>query len=145
MESKPSWSEMKHQPAKRTEVLNPIRVILEREMKPPTDHAMPMINLGLGEPTKANGFTLPEQINSSIIEAVESEVANSYTMASGTVAAREAIAKKFGNEEHPINPNNVFLGFGCSGALYNCIAALCEQGDRILVPSPGFPLCQPIC
>jgi hypothetical protein len=51
---------MKHEPAARTEVLNPIRVILEREMKPPVDHPLPIINLGLGEPSKANGFTLPE-------------------------------------------------------------------------------------
>lgn len=39
----------------------------------------------------------------------------------------------------------MFLAFGCSGALYNSIAVLCEVGDRILVPKPGFPLCQPIC
>jgi tyrosine aminotransferase len=37
------------------------------------------------------------------------------------------------------------LAFGCSGALYNAVSALCEVGDTILVPSPGFPLCQPIC
>lgn len=49
---------MKHEPAGRTNVLNPIRVILEREMKPPTEHALPIINLGLGEPSKANGFVL---------------------------------------------------------------------------------------
>lgn len=136
---------MKHEPAARTEVLNPIRVILEREMKPPADHELPIINLGLGEPSKANGFTLAAEINESIIEAVKSETANGYTTAIGTVAAREAIAKKFQTPEHPINPDNVILSFGCSGAIYNCVAALCERGTRMLVPSPGFPLCQPIC
>ena len=62
-----SWSDMKHKPAKRTDVLNPIRSILEREMKPVIGHHLPMINLGLGEPSKANGFDLPEQINQAIM------------------------------------------------------------------------------
>ena len=70
---------MKHEPASRTNVLNPIRVILEREMKPPTDHALSMINLGLGEPSKANGFVLDPAISEALIEAVNSEIANGYT------------------------------------------------------------------
>lgn len=61
---------MKHEPAKRSDVLNPIRNILEREMKPPTDHRLPMINLGLGEPQKINGYDLAPEINASIIEVV---------------------------------------------------------------------------
>jgi len=142
---KQAWTGMKHEPAARTEVLNPIRVILEREMKPPADHPLPMINLGLGEPSKANGFCLPKEINEAVIEVINSETSNGYTNASGTIQAREAISKKFGSEEYPIDPNHIFMAFGCSGALYNCIAALCETGTRMLVASPGFPLCQPIC
>ncbi len=38
----------------------------------------------------------------------------------------------------------MILAFGCSGAMYNSISALCETGDNILVPRPGFPLCLPI-
>lgn len=76
---------------------------------------------------------------------MKSETANGYTQAIGTLQAREAIAQKFGTAEHPIDPNNVVMSFGCSGSIYNCIAALCEKGTRILVPTPGFPLCQPIC
>ena len=70
---------MKHEPAQRSNVLNPIRNILEREMKPPTDHLLPMINLGLGEPNKANGFELPVEINDAIIEVVKGETSNGYT------------------------------------------------------------------
>lgn len=136
---------MVHTPSKRTDVLNPIRHILEKEMTPPSDHALPIINLGLGEPSKANGFTLSPEIGNAVIEAVNSEMANGYTQASGTLEARQAIAKKYGTDEHPIDPNNVFLSFGCSGSLYNSISTLCENGDNVLVPNPGFPLCQPIC
>jgi tyrosine aminotransferase len=140
-----TWESMKHEPSARTEVLNPIRVILEREMKPNPEHELPMINLGLGEPSKANGYVLHPKINEALIETVQSENHNGYTQASGAVQAREAVAKKYSTPEHPIDANNVFLGFGCSGALYNAIAALCERGDRMAVASPGFPLCQPIC
>jgi aspartate/methionine/tyrosine aminotransferase len=111
-----SWGDMKHTPSKRTDVLNPIRNILEKEMKPVVGHHLPMINLGLGEPSKANGFELPEQINKAIMQSVE-EGHNGYTQASGIQPAREAIAEKFGTSDHPIDPDNVFLAFGCSGAL----------------------------
>ena len=76
-----------------------------------------------------------------MIAAVKSETANGYTPATGTPVAREAIAKKFSTAEFPVDPKNVIMSFGCSGALYNAIATLCEAGTRILVASPGFPLC----
>ena len=63
----------KHVPAARSDVHNPIRQILEGELKPPQGHALPMINLGLGEPSKANGFELPAVINEAIIEVIQSE------------------------------------------------------------------------
>lgn len=110
-------------------------------MKIPVGHALPHLGLGLGEPSKANGFVIDPKINEAIIEAVNAEIHNGYTPASGTPAAREAVAKKFSTEEYPINPNNVILSFGCSGALYNAMAVLCERGDRIAVAKPSFPLC----
>ena len=135
-----SWADNKHKPSPRANVTNPIRVFFEREVIMPKDHALQYIGLGLGEPTKANGFDLPEVINEAIIEAVQSGTANGYTPASGTPAARNAIAAKFSTTEHQINPNNIFLSFGCSGALQNSISVLCDVGDKILVSSPGFPL-----
>lgn len=140
-----SWAQMKHRPTARTNVHNPIRQMLEKTLIPPQGHALPMINLGLGEPTRANGYELPPVINQSLIDVIESETHNGYTQATGALAARQAVAEKFSTLEHPVSPNNVILSFGCSGALYNAISALCEVGDRILVPKPGFPLCQPIC
>ena len=140
-----SWSQMKHRPAARTNANNPIRQILEGELRADPNHELPMINLGLGEPSRANGFELPAVINQSMIEVIESEQHNGYTQSTGAAPARAAIAEKFGTEERPIDPNHVFLAFGCSGALYNAISVLCEVGDSVLVPKPGFPLCQPIC
>ena len=145
VETKAAWGEMKHVPAERSDVLNPIRHILEKEMKPPANHPKEMIMLGLGEPSKKNGFELPEVINESIIEVIQAGTANGYTAASGTIEARTAVAKKFSSEEYPIDPNHVTLTFGTSGAMFNAISVLCERGTELLVASPGFPLCQPIC
>ncbi|CDW80599.1 tyrosine aminotransferase [Stylonychia lemnae] len=138
------WNQLKHEPSKRTDVYNLIRSVLEKDLKVPADLKKPLINLGLGEPSKANGFELPEVINEAMIESIKGETANGYTMSSGTLDARKAIVKKFSNPEFPFTVDDVVLSFGCSGAIYNAVSALCEEGDNILVPRPGFPLCYPI-
>jgi len=43
---------------------------MERGVTFPKDHALPLISLALGEPTKANGYELPDIINEAVIEAV---------------------------------------------------------------------------
>lgn len=58
--------------------------------------------------------------------------------------ARQAVADKFSTEETKISPDHVFFSFGCSGALFNTMSVLCEIGDNVLVPCPGFPLALPI-
>jgi sulfite reductase alpha subunit-like flavoprotein len=42
------WTEMQHEPSKRTEVHNLIRVMLEKELKIPTNPHKPLVMLGLG-------------------------------------------------------------------------------------------------
>ena len=51
---------------------------------------------------------------------------------------------RFSHPDYPFTEKEVVLAFGCSGALFNAISVLCETGDNILVPSPGFPLALPI-
>jgi hypothetical protein len=51
MESKTpplSWDDIKHEPAKRSNVFNRIRGMLETELKVPIHPPIPLINLGLG-------------------------------------------------------------------------------------------------
>eukprot|EP00347_Sterkiella_histriomuscorum_P004567 403359972 len=139
-----SWKELKHEASKRTDVHNLIRGILEKDLKQPLNPHKPMLNLGLGEPSRANGFELPAIINEIMVDTVRAELSNGYTMGVGTEAARKAIVKKFSHPDFPFTENEVVLSFGCSGALYNSISAMCETGDNILVPRPGFPLCLPI-
>lgn len=130
--------------AKRAEVLNPIRATLEKDFKVPQDPPVPLINLTLGEPTKANGYPLPEVTKQAVQEAVDSEAHNGYTHSSGSLPARQAVVDKFSTEEAPFEADDVLLTFGCSGAQYTVFSAMCEAGDNVLVPKPGFPLCLPI-
>jgi len=53
--------------------------MLEGTLKPPQNHPKTMINLGLGEPSKANGYALPAVINQAIIDIIEGEANNGYT------------------------------------------------------------------
>lgn len=87
-DSSASWAQMKHRPAARTNVHNPIRQLLEKEMVFPKNHEKSLINLGLGEPSRANGFELPPVINQALIDVVESEQHNGYCQATGALPAR---------------------------------------------------------
>lgn len=51
---------------------------------------------------------------------------------------------RFSHPDYPFTEKEVVLAFGCSGALYNAISVLCEAGDNLVVPRPGFPLALPI-
>lgn len=44
-----SWASMKHEPAKRSDVENLIRNLLEKELQIPQNPPIPLINLGLGK------------------------------------------------------------------------------------------------
>jgi aspartate/methionine/tyrosine aminotransferase len=88
------WDTHKHQPAQRTEVVNLIRSMLENELMTPENPHKPIVNLGLGEPTKANGYELPEEITNSVIDILKEGLHNSYTLSSGNPEAKVAVAKR---------------------------------------------------
>ncbi len=145
MEAKPDWTEFKHEPAKRTAIANPLRVIREKVLIIPSDMPVPLINLGLGEPSDAEEFSLPDSISKSYLEVLaRGDSSYDYTNPCGAPAARQAIVDKFSTPGHEFTSNDVFFSFGCSGGLFCAVAAMCEEGTNMLVPSPGFALIQPI-
>lgn len=99
----------------------------------------------IGEPTKNHGFPLPAEMNKAVIDVIENETSNGYTASNGCPPAKEALVKKYSTAEHPFTVDDVFLTFGCSGALYTVLSVMCEEGDNILMPKPGFPLAKCIC
>ena len=56
--------------------------------------------------------------------------------------ACEAIATYSSRPGFSVDADDVIIASGCSGAVELVMTALVDQGDNILVPSPGFPLYQ---
>lgn len=72
----------------RTEVVNPIRSLLEKEFKIPAQPPKPMINLALGEAKKEEGFGAPDTVKQALIDAINSDQNNGYTASNGLLVAR---------------------------------------------------------
>ena len=73
-------------------------------------------------------------------------IAAGYVNACGTTEARESIASYHSCFEAQliIDPEDVVVASGCSGALELAITALLDEGSVLLVPRPGFPIYQVI-
>src|SRR5262249_49506355 len=65
----------------------------------------------------------------------------------GSMDARDAIARYYatrGEGSSVIAPERIFLTASTSEAYAHVIRLLCEPGDEILVPSPSYPLIEPL-
>ncbi len=92
------------------------------------------INLGLGQPD----FDTPVHIKNAAIEAINKGVTG-YTMNLGFPELRQAICRKFKNENHfSVKPDEVIVTSGASEALHLALQALVNDGDEVLLPDPGF-------
>jgi aminotransferase len=56
------------------------------------------------------------------------------------VGARKRFAAKLSTEKWKLTEDDIVLTMGGSGALFYCVYALCNKGDKILMPHPTFPL-----
>ena len=133
------WNK-KRKASRRSDVLNMIRNIIEKEFKIPENPPVKVLNLTLGVPSNDNGYPMSVETKQAIIESVESEKFNGYTPSNGLLSARQAVVDKYSTEEATFKADDVFLTFGCSGAQYAIFTTMCEPGDNVLVPKPGFPL-----
>lgn len=93
-----------------------------------------VINLGLGEPD----FETPDLIKHAGIKAIE-EGFTHYTQAAGIPLLREAIAKKFKNDNNiDYQPQQIVVGAGSKFILYMAFQTLCQKGDEVIVPIPTW-------
>ncbi|XP_028666005.1 tyrosine aminotransferase isoform X2 [Erpetoichthys calabaricus] len=58
----------------------------------------------------------------------------------GYQSSREVVASYYTGPEAPLDAMDVILTSGCSQAIEMAIGVLCNPGDNILVPCPGFSL-----
>ncbi|CDW81383.1 tyrosine aminotransferase [Stylonychia lemnae] len=121
-----------------------IRGMMENHLKIPQNLPKPLINFALGDPLKVNGFEPPKIIAEKLVQIVMEQKNNGYTSAAGSQEARQSVVDHFSTPDHPFKWEDVIMTFGAAGGLYNSISALCEKGDNLLVPRPGYPLCFPI-
>lgn len=75
---------------------------------------------------------------------LDSNQANGYLPSTGHNEAKKAISGYAGRPGFEVDQDDVIIASGCSGAVELVISAMVDEGDNILVPSPGFPLYQVI-
>ncbi|MBU4376828.1 MAG: pyridoxal phosphate-dependent aminotransferase [Candidatus Omnitrophica bacterium] len=91
-----------------------------------------VINFAGGEPD----FDTPQYIKKSAIDAINKGFTK-YTPATGTAELKEAVSKKFKNDNGlDYKPGQVIISCGAKHALYNIFQAICEKGDEVLIPMP---------
>ncbi len=91
-----------------------------------------VIGFSAGEPD----FDTPDYIKSAAIESLKSGFTK-YTPTSGILELKEAICEKLWKENKiSYTPQQVMASCGAKQAIYNCILALCNKNEKVLIPSP---------
>ncbi|XP_067358377.1 tyrosine aminotransferase isoform X1 [Channa argus] len=119
--------------------LNPIRAIVDG-MKLTPNPEKPMIALSIGDPTVFGNLPTDEAVLQAMKVAIDSQKYNGYAPSVGYLKSRQAVANFYSCPEAPIAAEDVILTSGCSQAIELAISVLCNPGDNILVPCPGFSL-----
>lgn len=99
-----------------------------------------VIHLEIGEPD----FDTPEHIRRAAAEALEQGFTH-YVPAPGIPELREAVAG-FLEEKGRLStsPDRVVVTPGAKPVMWYTIQALCQPGDEVLYPDPGFPMYESI-
>lgn len=92
------------------------------------------ISLTLGQPD----FPAPEAIKAGMIKSIE-ENKTVYTANAGIAELREEISKYLNTFSIDYNKEEVCITVGGSEGLMTSFMAIINDGDKILVPSPGYP------
>lgn len=91
-----------------------------------------VIGLGIGEPD----FQTPAHIVEAAKKALDSGETK-YTAVAGTVEFRKAICGKLKRENNlDYTPDQITVGAGGKGVLYNAFTATINDGDEVIIPAP---------
>ena len=91
-----------------------------------------VIGLGAGEPD----FDTPANIKAAAKAAID-KGDTKYTAPAGTLALRQAIAQKLKRENDlEYTPDQVTVGVGGKGVIFNAFMATINPGDEVIVPAP---------
>jgi alanine-synthesizing transaminase len=96
-----------------------------------------MLYLNIGDPNKFD-FATPDHIVAAAHKAMQDNQ-NGYSPSSGVTDALEAIEAQ-ADRKGIGNILDIFITTGVSEAIDVCFTALVDEGENILIPSPGYPL-----
>lgn len=95
-----------------------------------------VIHLEIGEPD----FATPEHICDAAVAAIRAGETH-YCPSAGLPELRSAIADELTRTRGvPIAAERVLVGNGAKPLLFFTILAVCEPGDEVVYPDPGFPI-----
>ncbi len=124
-------------PARRTEkityAVRDIVVLADQVAK----QGKEMLYLNIGDPN-AFDFQTPRHIIEATYQAMLRNM-NGYSPSSGVQEARDAIASAV-RAKGIANILDLFITTGASEAIDICLTALANEGENVLIPSPGYPL-----
>ena len=93
-----------------------------------------IISLSAGEPD----FDTPDNIKRAAIRAIEAGETK-YTDVGGTPALKRAIIEKFRRDSGlDYSPDDIIVSSGGKQVIFNALLATLEEGDEVVIPSPGW-------
>src|SRR5437762_2694925 len=99
-----------------------------------------VIHLEIGEPD----FDTPSHIVEAAAEALR-EGFTHYVAAPGLPELREAVGEYFGRTGRPAYAaDRIVVTPGAKPIMFYAILALCDEGDEVIYPDPGFPMYESI-
>lgn len=122
--------------------INPIRNIVDKIQRP-QNHPLPIIDLALGDPSVFGNLPPSSTVLDAMHKSVDNPKAHGYTNSMGVPAAREAVAKFMQRDGVNYAATDIAITSGASQALLLVVQLLCNPGDSILIPEPGFSHTRP--
>jgi aspartate aminotransferase len=95
-----------------------------------------IIHLEIGEPD----FETPPHIVEAAIAAMRAGETH-YCPSAGIAEFREVVAQELSRSRGlAISPERVIIGTGAKPFLFFTVLAVCDPGDEVIYPDPGFPI-----
>jgi alanine-synthesizing transaminase len=119
---------------------NPLARLLEEKRSA----GRSILDLATSNPTHAGLTQAPRGLASALLDPA---VLSYDPDPRGMVAARRAVASYYGSREggpNEIDPDRIILTSSTSEAYAHLFRLLCDPGDEILVPTPSYPLFEPL-
>lgn len=119
------------------------RLVCDTEFPPVTEAAswvagrqfpesLPLIDVSQAVPGYPTSSAILEHMSQELLTPATSK----YGHALGLPALRHAYAKQL--DSASVTTDNVAVTAGCNQAFYVAVAALCEPGDEVILPSPWY-------